>query len=246
MPAENTSTLRRRLLWSLAATLFLIFLSSTSTLSNEHRPSRAFSLGLERAFSPKLALDLDTPFRAGESRRRGDGASPAPRFVIEVPESFRLRPADRPPAIDDYVASLPFGREIDDAARRHELDVLLLASIVEAESSFRPDAVSPKGAMGLMQLMPLHFEAEAEPFDPAHNLDLGARYLGSLHERYEGNVELALAAYHAGPGTIDRYGGAPPWKETRYYVNRVLSLYREHQANLAEGSAAAAVATASL
>lgn len=236
MPADNPSTLRRRLLWSLAATLSLIFLTSTSTLSNESRPARTFSLGLERAFAPKLALALEVPELAGGANPGADTALARPGFLAEVPGAFRLRPSERPPAIEEYVASLPFGRQIDDAARRHELDVLLLASIVEAESGFQADAVSPKGAMGLMQLMPLHFEEEAEPFDPALNLDLGARYLGSLSERYDGDVELALAAYHAGPGTIARYGGAPPWKETRLYVDRVLTLYREHQENLAESS----------
>ena len=100
------------------------------------------------------------------------------------------------------------GREIGGAAKRYNVDSLLLASIVEAESSFRPDAVSEKGALGLMQLMPLHFPAsdsaleQPDPLDPTVNLDFGARYLRDLRKRYDGDLELALAAYHAGPGTI--------------------------------------------
>jgi soluble lytic murein transglycosylase-like protein len=160
-------------------------------------------------------------------------------YVVAVPGAWHLRPSDGSAAADSYVRALPFGREIDDAARRHEIDVLLLASVVEAESNFRPDAISPKGALGLMQLMPLHFDEKGEPFDPAQNLDLGARYLESLRQRYDGDLELTLAAYHAGPGTVSRYGGAPPWKETRRYVDRVLTLYREHQANLVEEKPAA-------
>jgi soluble lytic murein transglycosylase-like protein len=130
---------------------------------------------------------------------------------------------------DRYLDSLPFGREIRGAAQRYGLDSLLLASIVEAESSFRPDAVSNKGALGLMQLMPLHFVSSDRPLDPTVNLNLGARYLRDLRKRYSGDLELALAAYHAGPGTIDRFGGLPPYRETQRYVGRVLRLYGEHQ-----------------
>jgi soluble lytic murein transglycosylase-like protein len=238
MSAENPSSLRRRLSWSVATTLFLAFLTSTSTLSNEHRPGRTFTLGLEKAFPAAIAPTsvvpaLDEAALARSARSEDSGVA-----IVAAPGTWRLRPSDDGRAIDDYVKALPFGKEIDDAARRNELDVLLLASIVEAESGFRSDAISPKGALGLMQLMPLHFEENAEPFDPAHNLDLGARYFGSLSDRYGGDLELTLAAYHAGPGTVARYGGAPPWKETRRYVDRVLTLYREHRENLAGNSAA--------
>ena len=128
---------------------------------------------------------------------------------------------------------MPFGREIRGAATRYGVDSLLLASIVEAESGFRPDAVSNKGALGLMQLMPLHFVATGpsidpiDPLDPTVNLNLGARYLRDLRKRYDGDLELALAAYHAGPGTIDRFGGLPPYRETQVYVGRVLKLYSD-------------------
>jgi len=237
MPFNWSTPLRRRLLVSLGVAFLLGLGSSSSTLSTEHRPARSFSLGLEQALSDRLALDLDlglpeTGKFPAEAAVSALSTIPAVSEPAIAPGAWHLRPSETSQAAESYVRALPFGREIDDAARRHEIDVLLLASIVEAESNFRPDAISPKGALGLMQLMPLHFADDARPFDPAENLDRGARYLESLSERYDGDLELALAAYHAGPGTIERYGGAPPWKETRRYVDRVLTLYREHRANL--------------
>ena len=247
MPFTWNSPLRRRLLWSLGAMLFLSLGSSTSTLSTEHKPARTFSLGLDRALSGRVALDLG-PAPSAEQNLPVAGAlavlSTIPSAgdpVLGREGAWHLRPAEASAAAESYIRALPFGREIDDAARRHEIDVLLLASVVEAESNFRADAISPKGALGLMQLMPLHFADDARPFDPAENLDRGARYLESLSDRYDGDLELTLAAYHAGPGTIDRFGGAPPWKETRTYVDRVLSLYREHRANLEVESTSSAL-----
>ena len=235
--------LRRRLLWSLGAMLFLSLGSSTSTLSTEHKPARSFSLGLDRALAGRVALGLELALPEGQNLRLA-GAAPALSTIpapVAPQGSWHLRPSEGSAVADSYVRALPFGREIDDAARRHEIDVLLLASVVEAESNFRADAISPKGALGLMQLMPLHFADDARPFDPAENLDRGARYLESLSDRYDGDLELTLAAYHAGPGTISRFGGAPPWKETRSYVDRVLTLYREHRANLEVDKASSAL-----
>ncbi len=113
---------------------------------------------------------------------------------------------------------------IESAASHHGLDPELLVAIIEAESGFDPFAVSRKGACGLMQLMP---ETAArfgvsDVFDPRDNLEGGARYLRWLLERFQGNQQLALAAYNAGEGAVDRYGGIPPYPETRSYVSRVL------------------------
>jgi soluble lytic murein transglycosylase-like protein len=113
-------------------------------------------------------------------------------------------------------------------ARRYELDEELVSAVVRAESGYDPAAVSRVGAVGLMQLMPAT-AAELEvddPFDPEQNLDGGVRYLKWMLDRFEGEVDLALAAYNAGPAAVDRYGGIPPYPETQSYIRRVLSWAR--------------------
>ena len=110
------------------------------------------------------------------------------------------------------------------AASRHGVDPALLTAMAQAESSFDPRAVSPKGAAGLLQLMPATAErfGVTDLFDAPQNVEGAARYLRWLLERFEGSTELALAGYNAGEGTVDRYRGIPPYRETREYVSRVL------------------------
>jgi soluble lytic murein transglycosylase-like protein len=115
------------------------------------------------------------------------------------------------------------------AAHRHGLDPELVLAVVGVESAFRPKAVSPKGAQGLMQLMPRTAASLGveDALDPEQNLDGGTRHLGSLLALYGGDVERALAAYNAGEGAVARHGGIPPFRETREYVRRVLERYRK-------------------
>jgi len=114
------------------------------------------------------------------------------------------------------------------AARRHGLDPGLVLAVVGVESAFEPRAVSPRGARGLMQLMPGTATSlgVADAFDPAQNLEAGARHLQSLVGRYAGDLPRALAAYNAGAGAVDRFGGVPPYRETRDYVRKVLRRYK--------------------
>ena len=114
------------------------------------------------------------------------------------------------------------------AARRHGLDPGLVLAVVSVESGFRPQAVSPRGAQGLMQLMPGTASSlgVADAFDPVQNLDGGTRHLGQLLTLYGGDLARALAAYNAGEGAVHRHGGVPPYRETRAYVKKVLERYR--------------------
>jgi Transglycosylase SLT domain len=114
------------------------------------------------------------------------------------------------------------------AAERHGLDPDLVLAVVAVESSFRPEAQSPKGAQGLMQLMPATAAdlGVKNAFDPAENLDGGTRHLGALLTLYGGDLTRALAAYNAGVGAVQKNKGVPPYRETREYVRKVLKQYK--------------------
>jgi soluble lytic murein transglycosylase-like protein len=116
------------------------------------------------------------------------------------------------------------------ASQYNAVDESLIRAIIHAESAYQPDAQSPKGAQGLMQLMPAT-QAElnvADPFDPDDNIHGGTRYLSQLLEEFDGNYELAAAAYNAGPQAVYKYGGIPPYDETLEYVRRIKILYRRY------------------
>lgn len=116
---------------------------------------------------------------------------------------------------------------IDEAASRHNVDPNLVRAVIKVESNFNPNAVSRKGAMGLMQLMPQTARRlnVSNPFDPEQNVDAGVRQLKQLMENYGGDVKLTLAAYNAGPGAVARSAGVPHFAETRNYVKRITQLY---------------------
>ncbi len=118
----------------------------------------------------------------------------------------------------------PFAEIIDAASVRHGVDSALLFALIEVESSYKPNAVSAKGAMGLMQLMPAtaHQYAVADPYNPSDNVEAGTKHLRSLLDRYD--VHAALAAYNAGEGSVRKFGGVPPFPETRRYVTKILEL----------------------
>jgi len=126
--------------------------------------------------------------------------------------------------------TLAFAAEIRRAASAHAVEEALIRAVIHAESAYQPDAVSPRGARGLMQLMP---ETQAElrvpdAFHPAGNIDGGTSYLARMLNEFGGDLELAAAAYNAGPGAVRDHGGVPPYPETREYVRRVLILYRRY------------------
>ncbi|MFP3938949.1 MAG: lytic transglycosylase domain-containing protein [Acidobacteriota bacterium] len=163
-------------------------------------------------------------------------------LIRREPRRFRLfRDYLDEDAERQFLRSLPYGRFIDESARRHELDALLFAALVEAESRFLPDVVSPVGAVGLAQVMPATARWLGQPGDltePTANLEVGAQYFRRLLDRFDGDLELALAAYNAGPTAVLRYGGVPPYRETRSYVRKVLSIYAAHNWRVWETSGA--------
>ena len=142
-----------------------------------------------------------------------------PTKVYEVPGA----PAYRTTADAQPGAGPRFDAFVVEHARRHSLRPELVRAVIQVESGYNPAATSPKGAMGLMQLMPATARSLGvrNPYDPEDNIRGGTRYLRLLLDRYDGNEELALAAYNAGSGAVDRYGRIPPYRETRDYVRRV-------------------------
>ena len=132
-------------------------------------------------------------------------------------------PAAAPSAVGGSLAGVPYADLFARAATKHGVDPSLLAAVAKQESNFDTAARSPAGAQGLMQFMPATARGlGVDPMDPASAIDGAAKYLSTLTEQF-GSTELALAAYNAGPGTVSRYGGIPPYPETQNYVRAVMS-----------------------
>ncbi|HXU31565.1 MAG TPA: lytic transglycosylase domain-containing protein [Thermoanaerobaculia bacterium] len=151
--------------------------------------------------------------------------------TLPLPSTLLPEPASSPAPSSGheaqrlYLESLPYGTAIVEVSTRTGVDGLLIASVVEMESGFAANVVSPRGAVGLMQVRPGGTPKSPDLTDPKANLEAGSRYLASLLDRYDGDLERALAAYNAGPGMVDRWKGVPPFRETRSYVRRVQERY---------------------
>jgi soluble lytic murein transglycosylase-like protein len=163
-------------------------------------------------------------------------------YVIELPDGSR-RFSNEPvvgakifvetrytgsPVLSTRLGSAPFQREIADAAGQKGVDARLVEAVIAVESAFDPNAVSKKGAQGLMQLMPDTADrfGVANVWDPRQNIGGGTAYLRKLIDMFNGDLRHVLAAYNAGEGAVTRHGGVPPYPETIQYIDRVLDYYR--------------------
>jgi soluble lytic murein transglycosylase-like protein len=134
-------------------------------------------------------------------------------------------------AMPATIGSAQFDSAVADAASQNSMDPNLVKSVIQQESAFNPKAVSSCGAMGLMQLMPETAKALGcgDAFDPVQNIQAGTKYLKSLMDRFHGDTSLALAAYNAGAGAVEKYNGVPPFAETQNYVKNILANYQAYK-----------------
>lgn len=135
----------------------------------------------------------------------------------------------------EFFKTLPFGELIFQKSQKYDVDPALVAAVIEQESRFKPRAISPVGARGLMQLMPRtgRWMGARNLYDPEQNVDAGVKYLKYLDKTFNGDTKKVIAAYNAGEGNVRRYRGTPPFRETRTYVKNVTRNYEKRQKQLA-------------
>lgn len=149
---------------------------------------------------------------------------------VPYPEPEPAKPeeqtSDDAQASHSLLKATPYGEIISAVSEAHGVDPLLVRALIQVESGYRPKARSPKGAMGLMQLMPSTAREYKlrNPLDPKANIEAGIKHLKSLIDRFGGDLKLSLAAYNAGEGAVRKFNGIPPYRETRNYVTRILQL----------------------
>ncbi len=155
---------------------------------------------------------------------------PDGKFHLYLREGPKPAPPPRSGPRAGYAAEGWMADYVNRYCRANNLSPALVHAIIKAESDGRRKAVSPKGAKGVMQLMPFTSKRlnVSDPFDPIENIEGGIKYIKELLATFDGDVTNAVAAYNAGPAAVKKYGGIPPFQETRLYVRRVLNLYRQY------------------
>ena len=205
------------LLTAVPASAEIVFLTSGRTLSVKSHRIEGESIVLTLRSGGEVTCDknLINKIEGDEVPYIDSDAS----TTTDVPSADQL---DRP-SLD----GTPYAEFIAAAAQAHGVDPILVKALIQVESGYRPKARSPKGAVGLMQIMPATAREYKvrNPFDPKANIEAGVKHLKALLDRFGGDrTELALAAYNAGPGAVEKFNGVPPYRETRNYVSRILAL----------------------
>lgn len=203
---------------ALPASAEIVFLNSGRTLSVKSHTVDGEVIVLTLRSGGEVTCD--------KSLIRKIEADEVPYIEPEIPKAEETGAGapvqqDRP-----LLEGTPFAEIIATAAEAHGVDPMLVSALIQVESGYRPTARSRRGAMGLMQLMPSTAREYnvRHPFEPKANIEAGIKHLKTLIDRFDGGVALALAAYNAGPGAVEKFNGIPPYRETRNYVARILSL----------------------
>lgn len=173
---------------------------------------------------PKDGASFDKVLQASAKTKFGDLlTNPATRVNAQLYTNTVKSTSQKA----DYTSKSKIKDLISRVSQKHGVDEKLVNALVKQESGFNPNAKSKVGAMGLMQLMPATAKGlgVSNPMDPEQNVEGGVKYLKSMLNKYNGNIILALAAYNAGPGAVDKYDGVPPYKETQNYVRSILANY---------------------
>lgn len=206
-------------------------ITSTPAASRIAQIRSAMGRASSNASGGAFVLHLDSVRSPNAAETYTVGQPPADGVAVALsPAATSPAAAGSTAALPTKVnSSVPYASLFNEAGERHEVDPALLAAVAQIESAFDPAAISPAGAQGLMQFMPATAgEMGVDSFDPSSAVDGAARYLRRELDRF-GSVDLALAAYNAGAGAVQRYGGVPPFAETQRYVDKVLNALESHR-----------------